>query len=418
MNKKKTSQEAPNSGKRKHSTEDEKDNEVLGFQLRLQTLQKKRKIGCTSRRAQFIKKLWHMVNTESKSGNNVVYWCDQGTAFLVENMFMFASNVLQKYFDHKNLASFERQMNFYSFSKMAKDELIPTGKRFKKGAAVKFKHTYFRQDGEANLGLIVRKTCPMLHRNMESELEDLCHELKALKKERKALELKLRGLKSFSSTGKMEPAIKELLLRATKIWSKTISEKKAQKINVKKSEHFINIPESIIDNDTFYVDEDEFTGEENDLLNIFEDIVDRKSIIENEPNNNLVEQFNIDVGKDVLDPREEYELLDQNIALDDDMMGAFRMETNQNMATKSKTPKNIIDEYDIKLLEDALMGDNLKFKCKPSMWSSISSENIIYDTKNLSICSDAKLFSNILGQYSGDMSTDVKNILEQSSFAF
>ena len=83
---------------------------------------------------------------------------------------------------------------------------MPTGKRFKKGAPVKFKHTYFRKDAIGNLDLIVRKTCPMLHKNMESELEDLVHELKSLKKERKDLELKIRGLKMATSTGKMDSA--------------------------------------------------------------------------------------------------------------------------------------------------------------------------------------------------------------------
>ena len=163
-------------------SQNEMDNEVLGVNKRIKSLQKKRKFGCRSGRAQFIKKLWTMVNAESKAETPIVHWYDQGTAFVVTNMLTFADRVLPLYFDHNNLASFERQMNFYSFAKMGVKETIPSGKRFKKGAPVKFKHTYFRQNTEGNLGLIVRKTCPMLHKNMESELEDLCHELKALKR--------------------------------------------------------------------------------------------------------------------------------------------------------------------------------------------------------------------------------------------
>ena len=147
-------------------------------------------------------------------------------------------------------------------------------------------------------------------------------------------------------------------------------------------------------------------------MNIFEDIVDRKSIIENELANkdaqahevdNLVVQFNIDVGKDGLDQQEEFELLDQNMALDDTMMGEFQSKPSQYIIKKSEMPENIIDEYDIKLLEDALMDDNLKFKCKPRKWPN--NENIIYNTKNASICSDERLFFNILEQHHVDIYT-------------
>ena len=216
----------------------EMDNEVLGVNKRIKSLQKKRKFGCRSGRAQFIKKLWTMVNAESKTKTQIVHWYDQGTAFVVTNMLTFAERVLPLYFDHNNLASFERQMNFYSFAKMGVKENIPSGKRFKKGAPVKFKHTYFRQNAEGNLGLIVRETCPMLHKNMESELEDLCHELKALKKERKELEKKIRGMKTLRSTGRLDSPTKELLNRARKIWSGIISEggkDEARQVSVKKT---------------------------------------------------------------------------------------------------------------------------------------------------------------------------------------
>ena len=77
----------------------------------------------------------------------------------------------------------------------------------------------------------------MLHKNMESELEDLCHELKALKKERKELEKKIRGMKTLRSTGRLDSPTKELLNRARKIWSGIISEggkDEARQVSVKK----------------------------------------------------------------------------------------------------------------------------------------------------------------------------------------
>ena len=162
--------------------------------------------------------------------------------------------ILPLYFNHSNLASFERQMNFYSFAKMGINETIPSGKRFKKEAAVKFKHTYFRQNAEGNLGLIVRKTCPMLHKNMESELEDLCHELKALKKERKDLEKKIRGMKTLRSTGRMDSPTRDLLNRARRIWSGIISEGERDKIRQ------VNTKKPKLAKDIF------FCTEENDVL--------------------------------------------------------------------------------------------------------------------------------------------------------
>ena len=339
------SKDLPSRKRQKAMCDNDKDREVLGVHMRIKALHKKRKIGSTSRRAQFVKKLWKMVNVESRRVHKNVYWVDQGTAFLVENMATFASRILPLYFSHNNLASFERQMNFYSFCKMGKDHLMPTGKRFKKGAPVKFKHTYFRKDAIGNLDLIVRKTCPMLHKNMESELEDLVHELKSLKKERKDLELKIRGLKMATSTGKMDEATKELLTRAKDIWAKQISEEKAAKTFISSQSssssrldrkitndqllkrRVSSLPKILDMDDLFQIDQDDLYGNSGNTLKMFlEESSDNFEENSNDEDNNYVLN-----DKEIIDLEKEYNGNKDN--------GDNTLITNGNLQHVSKVPQ-------------------------------------------------------------------------------
>ena len=64
----------------------------------------------TSRRAQFIQKLWTMVNAPETA--ECVVWVDDGTAFTINDHDKFSTEILPFFFNHQNMASFERQMNF------------------------------------------------------------------------------------------------------------------------------------------------------------------------------------------------------------------------------------------------------------------------------------------------------------------
>ena len=172
--------------------------------------------GKISKRAQFIQKLWTMVNASETA--ECVTWVDDGTAFTINDQETFSKKILPFFFNHQNMASFERQMNFYSFSKMGINEYSPSGKRFKRGSPVKFKHTYFRQGEPDHLALIVRKTCPLLHENMESELAVLNKELDLLRKEKKDLQCKLKNLKRFVSTNKADPGVSDMIKAAREVW--------------------------------------------------------------------------------------------------------------------------------------------------------------------------------------------------------
>ena len=65
------SKDLPSRKRQKEMCDNDRDREVLGVHMRIKALHKKRKIGSTSRRAQFVKKLWKMVNVESRRGKNV-----------------------------------------------------------------------------------------------------------------------------------------------------------------------------------------------------------------------------------------------------------------------------------------------------------------------------------------------------------
>lgn len=57
------------------------------------------------------------------SNHDFVRWNDEGDAFIITNKNAFSDQVLPKYFKHKNLSTFIRQLNIYGFKKTKyKDE--------------------------------------------------------------------------------------------------------------------------------------------------------------------------------------------------------------------------------------------------------------------------------------------------------
>ncbi|GJN92530.1 hypothetical protein Rhopal_005560-T1 [Rhodotorula paludigena] len=66
--------------------------------------------------AAFVHKVWSMVETPALQ--NLISWSGDGKSFLVYSPEEFARTVLPQYFKHSNFASFLRQLNFYSWSKV------------------------------------------------------------------------------------------------------------------------------------------------------------------------------------------------------------------------------------------------------------------------------------------------------------
>ncbi|ORY97562.1 hypothetical protein BCR43DRAFT_545897 [Syncephalastrum racemosum] len=64
----------------------------------------------------FLNKLYNMVCDPTT--DDLIYWSDDGMAFVVDNHVEFANAVLPRFFKHCNFASFVRQLNMYGFHKV------------------------------------------------------------------------------------------------------------------------------------------------------------------------------------------------------------------------------------------------------------------------------------------------------------
>ncbi|KAG0707827.1 hypothetical protein DFH29DRAFT_1053508 [Suillus ampliporus] len=64
----------------------------------------------------FLQKLYEMVN--DPSDHDLIRWSDTGDSFFVLDQERFASEVLGRWFKHKNFSSFVRQLNMYGFHKI------------------------------------------------------------------------------------------------------------------------------------------------------------------------------------------------------------------------------------------------------------------------------------------------------------
>ena len=56
----------------------------------------------------YIMKTYEMVN--DKSTNDIINWCNGGTSFVIKDTGPFKKQILTKYFQHRNLYSFKRQL--------------------------------------------------------------------------------------------------------------------------------------------------------------------------------------------------------------------------------------------------------------------------------------------------------------------
>ncbi|KAI6015600.1 hypothetical protein EDC04DRAFT_645236 [Pisolithus marmoratus] len=64
----------------------------------------------------FLQKLYEMVN--DSENHHLIRWSDTGDSFFVLDQERFASEVLGRWFKHKNFSSFVRQLNMYGFHKI------------------------------------------------------------------------------------------------------------------------------------------------------------------------------------------------------------------------------------------------------------------------------------------------------------
>ena len=91
----------------------------------------------------FPKRLLEIIN--EKSNHHIICWSEHGLSFQIKNQDLFISILLEKYFRHQKLTSFQRQLNLYGFRRITKGE--DAGSYF---------HPQFRRDNQDLVAMIKR----------------------------------------------------------------------------------------------------------------------------------------------------------------------------------------------------------------------------------------------------------------------
>jgi len=107
----------------------------------------------------------------------------------------FTEHILPMLYSHTNFSSFERQMNFYSFKKMAVSAELPSKKRMKRTDPAKFKHRLFHQNASLEqINKICRSTS--------------CHQTRQVKETR--LIMRSRNSKMNNNISELEGEVTSL----------------------------------------------------------------------------------------------------------------------------------------------------------------------------------------------------------------
>jgi hypothetical protein len=111
----------------------------------------------------------------STCNTDLAEWSDDGETFVVKNSSKFAQQEIPKFFDHKNFASFSRQLNFYGFRKVP-HKIIRIDKQYDKQSSryVRFQNEYFKR-GRIDLLKNIRRSTKNagVAQNQVQEVTDL-----------------------------------------------------------------------------------------------------------------------------------------------------------------------------------------------------------------------------------------------------
>jgi len=93
--------------------------------------------------ATFLRKTYKMINGCDPS---IASWTENGEKIEIKDTKRFSTSVIPNFFDHKNLKSFERQLNFYGFKKIPLVTLRKTGIETNKIKSITFYNPKFKRD--------------------------------------------------------------------------------------------------------------------------------------------------------------------------------------------------------------------------------------------------------------------------------
>jgi len=132
----------------------------------------------------FLKNTYEILNNQSL--NSIIRWTEDGGSFVITDIYNFTNSVLPKYFKHKNLSSFIRQLNMYGFSKEKEDE----------SQTLEFTHPLFHRDKKQLLKEIHRKSNEAVGFLKKGEIEDLALRLKRFQSQQVSMETMLECLET------------------------------------------------------------------------------------------------------------------------------------------------------------------------------------------------------------------------------
>ena len=119
----------------------------------------------------FLLKIYEILNNQSYM--SIIAWINDGNAFEIIDLPVFMSNILPKYFKHKNFSSFIRQLNMYDFHKVPGESYI-------------FSHPLFSSSNPDQLSLIHRKNSSL--KADKSPNDELVSRITRLRENNSALE--------------------------------------------------------------------------------------------------------------------------------------------------------------------------------------------------------------------------------------
>ncbi|KAF0698166.1 Aste57867_11207 [Aphanomyces stellatus] len=113
----------------------------------------------------FLQKTYDMIDNCTDA---IATWSTTGESFIIKRINEFASEILPRYFKHNNFSSFARQLNFYGFHKVKKEDILLRAKgnasptdpdtALEAQGWWEFSHPLFLRDQPEKMGSIRRKT--------------------------------------------------------------------------------------------------------------------------------------------------------------------------------------------------------------------------------------------------------------------
>jgi len=160
----------------------------------------------------FLGKLYSILN--NKEVANIICWTDDGEKFQILNSDLFQNEVIPKYFKHRNLKSFVRQLNLHGFKKLrAKTKARETAHDL-------YKHNFFRRDQPDLIGFIKRKIAKPV------ETDEKVDQINSLIQKQKELQERVRQISEAKSSDVYKVLVQssddeptKLFLSALKVFS-------------------------------------------------------------------------------------------------------------------------------------------------------------------------------------------------------